>query len=185
MRRALALLLALTLCAGLLAGCKKEEVEQEAHTNVVTAQAGGGAVPFAEGFDTSQRFGSQVVGDTLCVAFNGIQNNRRYKMPYFTAAGDTLTVTGTATAESERNKTYRVMLWKRVEGGMEYVGTEGRPGTMELTADGSAYTGQFTGLEPGAQYKIGLSYDGRGKYFISGELSVQGLAGVEEVEEAA
>lgn len=181
-RRCFALLLALTLCAGLLVGCAKEEGEVEEQTNVVIAQSGGDSVPFTEEFDTSQRFGTQVVGDTLCVAFNGIQNNRRYKVPYFTAASDTLTVTGAATAESERNKTYRVTLWKRVDGGMEYVGSDDRPGTIELTADGSAYTAQFTGLEPGAQYKVGLAYDGRGKYFISGQLAVRGLAGAEAAE---
>ncbi len=177
LRRAAALAMAALLCAVLLAGCgRDDDSASENSNNVITAQSGGSSAPFSEGFDTTKRYAAEVVGDTLCVAFNNIQS---YTSSYFTAAGDTLTVTAAANAESENNKAFRAVLWKRVDGGAEYVGNGERPGTIEFTADGSSYTAQFTGLEPGVQYKVGLAYDGRGKYRMSGQMSVQGLAGAE------
>ena len=181
LRRLMALMLAALLCAGVLTGCGGSEEEGPSKTNEIVAEQGGSEVPFSEGFDTSRRYTSEVVGDTLCIAFNGIQNDNRYKVPYFTAAGDTITVTSKATVESERNLTYRATLWKQVEGGAQYVGSSEVPGTIEFTADGQLYTAQFTGLEPGAQYKICMAYDGRGKYYMYGQLAVQGLAGAEAV----
>ena len=180
LRRVLALLLAAVLCAGLLTACGDRDGEDEQINKNIIAQQGGDPVPFTEEFDTTKRYNTQIVGSTLCIAFNGIQNDTRYKVPYFTAAGDTITVTANATTESERNKTYRVALWKKVDGGAEYVGNGDHSGTMEFTADGTNYTAQFSGLEPGAEYKVTLAYDGR-KYYMSGQLSVQGLAGAEQV----
>lgn len=180
MRRLLALALAAVMCAVLLVGCGDAESEEESKTNEIVAQQGGEPVPFAEGFDTTQRFGIQVEGDTMSVAFNGIE---RGTTRYFTAAGDTLTLTASATVEHETRLDFRAVLWKQVDGGAEYSSTEEHPGTMEFVADGNLYTAQFTGLEPGAQYKIALAYDGRDKYRMSGQLSVQGLAGAEAPEE--
>lgn len=177
LHRAAALLMAAMFCAILLVGCgSSDDPVEEDTSKVIEAQPGGNSVPFSEGFDTTKRYASEVVGDTLCLAFNNIQT---YTSSYFTAAGDTITVTANASAESENNKTFRVVLWKRVDGGAEYFGNGERPGTMEFTADGSNYSAQFSGLEPGVQYKVGLAYDGRGKYRMSGQLSVQGLAGAE------
>ena len=182
LRRLMALMLAALLCAGVLTGCGgSDEEESPSKTNEIVAQPGGSEVPFSEGFDTTRRYTSEVVGDTLCIAFNGIQNDNRYKVPYFTAAGDTITVNSKATVESEKNLTYRATLWTQVEGGAQYVGSSEVPGTIEFTADGQLYTAQFTGLEPGAKYKICMSYDGRGKYYMYGQLAVQGLAGAEAV----
>lgn len=173
LHRAAALVMAAVLCAALLVGCGGgDEPSEMENRNVITAQSGGNSVPFSEGFDTTKRYASELVGDTLCLAFNNIQT---YTGSYFTAAGDTVTVTANANAESEKNKTFRVVLWKRVDGGAEYFGNDDRPGTIEFTADGSNYTAQFSGLEAGAQYKVGIAYDGRGKYRMSGQLSVQGL----------
>ena len=87
------------------------EASQEEEANETMAQAGGD-VTFPESMDTSEgKLVTQVEGDTMYVAFNGIQNRNT---DYFVAASDSITVTGYATTEStnENYQTFKVALWQ-------------------------------------------------------------------------
>lgn len=172
--RFLALALALALALSLLPGCGGSEEEPETTTKN-EAQLGGSITWPEEGLDTSATLASTIVGDTLYMVFNGVQARTS---GYFTPAGDTITITSSATTTSETRFAYRVTLWKETYGGREYV--DG--GTMYFTADGECRTGTFTGLEAGTRYKIGLAYDG-GSHYMSGGVTIAGLAQADALDD--
>ena len=139
------------------------------------AQAGGD-VTFPESMDTSEgKLVTQVEGDTMYVAFNGIQNRNT---DYFVAASDSITVTGYATTEStnENYQTFKVALWQLSDDSTTTSYVTGS--TIYYPADGTNYSYTITGLTPGKQYKVYISYDSS-SFYITGGLKVQGLGSEE------
>ena len=147
---ALSLVLALTLTA-----CSPKEVLKDVIVKTVTAMGfieessgeeeeskelmatAGGDVTFPEGMDTTAaKLVTQVEGDTMYVAFNGIANR---DTEYFVAGGDSVTVTGYATTEStnENFQTFKVALWELSEDKTTTGYVIGS--TVYYTTDGSCY----------------------------------------------
>ena len=91
-RRLLASALALCLVFS-LAACSRSSSDDD--PGLPHAEAGGSDVPYADGFDTTAKFNTGMNGDTLCIAFNGIQKR---DTGYFQPAGDTITLTAAATS---------------------------------------------------------------------------------------
>lgn len=144
--------------------------EEEESTDVMAAA--GGEVSFPEGMDTtSGKLVTQVDGDTLYVAFNGIANRNT---EYFVAGSDTITVTGYATTEStnENYQTFKVAVWELSEDKTTTSYVIGS--TVYYTTDGTCYTQTISGLTPGKQYKVNISYDSS-IYYVTGGLKIQGL----------
>lgn len=144
--------------------------EEEESTDVMAAA--GGEVSFPEGMDTtSGKLVTQVEGDTLYVAFNGIANRNT---EYFVAGSDTITVTGYATTEStnENYQTFKVAVWELSEDKATTSYVIGS--TVYYTTDGTCYTQTISGLTPGKQYKVNISYDSS-IYYVTGGLKIQGL----------
>ncbi|MEE0709073.1 MAG: hypothetical protein UCO57_09885 [Gemmiger sp.] len=144
--------------------------EEEESTDVMAAA--GGEVTFPEGMDTtSGKLVTQVEGDTLYVAFNGIANRNT---EYFVAGSDTITVTGYATTEStnENYQTFKVAVWELSEDKTTTSYVIGS--TVYYTTDGTCYTQTISGLTPGKQYKVNISYDSS-IYYVTGGLKIQGL----------
>ena len=144
--------------------------EEEESTDVMAAA--GGEVRFPEGMDTtSGKLVTQVEGDTLYVAFNGIANRNT---EYFVAGSDTITVTGYATTEStnENYQTFKVAVWELSEDKTTTSYVIGS--TVYYTTDGTCYTQTISGLTPGKQYKVNISYDSS-IYYVTGGLKIQGL----------
>lgn len=144
--------------------------EEEESTDVMAAA--GGEVSFPEGMDTtSGKLVTQVEGDTLYVAFNGIANRNT---EYFVAGSDTITVTGYATTEStnENYQTFKVAVWELSEDKTTTSYVIGS--TVYYTTDGTCYTQAISGLTPGKQYKVNISYDSS-IYYVTGGLKIQGL----------
>ncbi|HJG29297.1 MAG TPA: hypothetical protein K8V20_11725 [Subdoligranulum variabile] len=144
--------------------------EEEESTDVIAAA--GGEVSFPEGMDTtSGKLVTQVEGDTLYVAFNGIANRNT---EYFVAGSDTITVTGYATTEStnENYQTFKVAVWELSEDKTTTSYVIGS--TVYYTTDGTCYTQTISGLTPGKQYKVNISYDSS-IYYVTGGLKIQGL----------
>ncbi len=166
LKKIIALGLVLVLACGVFCGCTKED-GSEGETDARNWAQAGGSISWPEGFDTTERLTTLEQDGTLYVSFNGVQSRTS---GYFSPAGDTITITGQATTESQNRKTWRVTLWKETTGAREYV----PGGTLYLTADGSCYTGTFSGLEAGTRYKIGIAYDG-GSYYLSGGVTLSGL----------
>lgn len=187
--------LALALCLALsLSACSPKQAAKDFVVKVVTVlgfrdeNAGddeeaakvmatsGGEVTFPETMDpTSGKLVTQVEGDTLYVAFNGIQNRNT---EYFVPAGDSITVTGYATTEStnENYQTFKVAVWQLSDDKSMTSYVQGS--TTYYTTDGTCYNYTITGLTPGKQYKVNISYDSS-IYYITGGLKVQGLGSEE------
>lgn len=187
--------LALALCLALsLSACSPKQALKDAVVKAVTVlgfrdesafdeeeatkvmATSGGEVTFPEGFDsTSGKLVTQAAGDTLYVAFNGIANR---STEYFVAASDSLTVTGYATTEStsENYQTFKVAVWQLSDdqATTNYV----MGSTVYYTTDGTCYTYTITGLTPGKQYKVNISYDSS-IYYVTGGLKIQGLGSEE------
>ena len=147
--------------------------EDEADETVASA---GGDVTFPEGMDTTEsKLVTQVEGDTMYVAFNGIQNR---STDYFVAAGDSVTITGYATTEStnENYQTFKVALWELSDDRATTSYVIGS--TIYYPTDGTNYSYTITGLTPGRQYKVTVSYDSV-KFYVTGGLKVQGLGSEE------
>ena len=176
LKRLLALALVAMLALSLFTACGGSD-DEEPELDEGNRAVAGGSIDWPEGLDTTQRFATQIAGDTLYAVFNGIQTRTTN---YFVPAGDTITLTGYSTTESEKRKEYRVTLWKESYTGREYV----TDGTMYFTADGSCYTGTFTGLVAGERYKVGLAYDGV-SFYMSGGLSIGGLAQADDLDDSA
>ena len=187
--------LALALCLALsLSACSPKQALKDAVVKAVTVlgfrdesafdeeeatkvmATSGGEVAFPEGFDsTSGKLVTQAAGDTLYVAFNGIQNR---STEYFVAASDSLTVTGYATTEStsENYQVFKVAVWQLSDDKATTSYVQGS--TVYYTTDGTCYTYTITGLTPGKQYKVNISYDSS-KFYVTGGLKIQGLGSEE------
>lgn len=151
------------------------EASQEEEASETMAQAGGD-VTFPESMDTSEgKLVTQVEGDTMYVAFNGIQNRNT---DYFVAASDSITVTGYATTEStnENYQTFKVALWQLSDDSTTTSYVTGS--TIYYPTDGTNYSYTITGLTPGKQYKVNISYDSS-SFYVTGGLKVQGLGSEE------
>ena len=156
-------------------GFRDESASDEEEATKVMATSGG-EVTFPEGFDsTSGKLVTQAAGDTLYVAFNGIANR---STEYFVAASDSLTVTGYATTEStsENYQTFKVAVWQLSDDKATTSYVQGS--TVYYTTDGTCYTYTITGLTPGKQYKVNISYDSS-IYYVTGGLKIQGLGSEE------
>lgn len=187
--------LALALCLALsLSACSPKQALKDAVVKAVTVlgfrdesafdeeeatkvmATSGGEVTFPEGFDsTSGKLVTQAAGDTLYVAFNGIQNR---STEYFVPAGDSITVTGYATTEStsENYQVFKVAVWQLSDDQATTSYVMGS--TVYYTTDGTCYTYTITGLTPGKQYKVNISYDSS-IYYVTGGLKIQGLGSEE------
>ena len=154
----------------------REEGSDDDEADEIVAQPGG-EVNFPDGLqDTSVHWNQQVQDGTLYVAFNSIQN---HNTEYFVAGGDSMTVTGCATTEasSEKYMYFKIAFWELSDDKTSTSYVQGS--TIYYCADGSAYQYNVTGLTPGKQYKITISYDNGNKYYVTGGLKVEGLGSEE------
>ena len=100
--------------------------------------------------DASAKYASAAVNGSLNLVFNGIWSRQT---DYFTVPGGSLTITGYGTAEGTQK--FKVALWKKVDGGVEYVPDS----TYYIKTDGTDYRCTISGLDPAAQYRVTISYD--------------------------
>jgi len=147
------------------------EESEDDDTDTTTKAAAGGSVEFPEGMDTSAaRVVTYPQDNTLYVSFNSIANR---STEYFVA------VTGCATTEasSEKYMYFKIAFWELSDDKTSTSYVQGS--TIYYCADGSAYQYNVTGLTPGKQYKITISYDNGNKYYVTGGLKVEGLGSEE------
>ena len=163
----------------------RQETSDEDEVDDLTYATSGGDVTFPETMDTTaSKLVSEVDGDALYVAFNGIQNR---STDYFVAGSDSLSITGYATTEStneyattestnENFQTFKIALWELSDDKTSTSYVIGS--TVYYTTDGTCYQYNVSGLTPGRQYKVYISYDST-RYYITGGLKVQGLGSEE------
>ena len=115
--------------------------------------------------DTTQW--AELTSAPLSLVFNGIWSRQT---DYFTAPNGVITLTGYGTAEGTQK--YKIALWRKVDGGAQYVDGS----TYYIKTDGQNYRCSIGGLDPAASYRLTISYDSS-RYYLYGGLKVEGIAG--------
>lgn len=172
MKRVIAIILAVLLVLAIGYGCKTvrdyvvsaRSAVQEEDT---TSWADSTSEPLMiEGIaDTSAKYAEARANGRLNLVFNGIWSRQT---GYFTVPGGSLTITACGTAEGTQR--FKVAVWKRVDGGAEYV--DGSTGYFKT--DGTNYRYTVTGLDPAASYRLTVSYDSS-RYYLYGLLQAGGI----------
>jgi len=175
-KRLIALLLAVVLAVG-LTGCKDalkgivhkatgttDEVQEEDTTR--WADSTSDPLIIQGIADSSAKFATATADGCLYAVFNGIWSRQT---GYFTVPSGSLNIMACGTAEGTQK--FKVALWKKVDGGAEYVPDS----TYYIKTDGTDYTCTISGLDPAAQYRVTISYDSS-KYYLYGLLKVEGIA---------
>ena len=116
--------------------------------------------------DASAKFATATADGCLYAVFNGIWSRQT---SYFTVPGGTLNIMACGTAEGTQK--FKVALWKKVDGGAEYVPES----TYYVKTDGTDYRCTVSGLDPAAQYRVTISYDSS-RYYLYGLLKAEGIA---------
>ncbi len=163
----LALATAAVLAALVLTGCMEKEAEEK-RDPLTRAEASEEVITLPEGMDANAGFATQMTDTGMCIVFNGI--NKR-ETDYFTVPGGSLTISAKATGEATGMKSFKINLWKKIDGGTEYVDDS----TIYYYTNGDMHTYTISNLDPAAQYRIVLSYDAYG-YYIYGQMRVDGAA---------
>ena len=116
--------------------------------------------------DTSAKYATAQANGALNIVFNGIWTRQT---DYFTVPSGMISVYGCGTAEGGPQK-FKVSLWKKVDGGAQYVDNT----TFYFTTDGQNYHCDIGGLDPNASYRLTISYDSS-RYYLYGLLKVEGI----------
>lgn len=175
-KRFLAVVLAAALLVAGLTGCKDAlrgvaqkisgssgEVQEEDTTRWAEAT---GEDLMLEGIpDASAKYTSAMVNGSLNIVFNGIWSR---KTDYFAAPNGTLTITGYGSAEGTQK--FKVAVWQKIDGGVQYVPDS----TYYFKTDGTNYRCTISGLDPAAIYRLTISYDSS-RYYLYGGLKVEGV----------
>ena len=116
---------------------------------------------------------NEVHGDTLYIAFNGIQNR---STDYFVAGGDSVTVTAYATTDSATINEFKAAIWELSDDRTQTSYVQGT--TVYFATGGECSTATISGLTPGKMYKVYISYDSS-SYYITGAMTVTGVGSEE------
>ena len=175
-KRFLAVVLAAALLVAGLTGCKDAlrgvaqkisgssgEVQEEDTTRWADATADPLIIQGIA--DSSAKFATATADGCLYAVFNGIWSRQT---SYFTVPSGTLSIMGCGTAEGTQR--FKVAVWKKADGGAEYVADS----TYYIHTDGTDYRCTISGLDPAAQYRVTISYDSS-KYYLYGLLKVEGI----------
>ena len=115
--------------------------------------------------DPSAKFATATADGCLYAVFNGVWSRQT---GYFAVPSGTLNIMACGTAEGTQK--FKVALWKKVDGGAEYVPDS----TYYIHTDGTDYRCTISGLDPAAQYRVTISYDSS-RYYLYGLLKVEGI----------
>ena len=175
-KRFLAVVLAAALLVAGLTGCKDAlrgvaqkisgssgEVQEEDTTRWADATADPLIIQGIA--DASAKYATATADGCLYAVFNGIWSRNT---GYFTVPGGSVNIMACGTAEGTQK--FKVALWKKVDGGVEYVPDS----TYYIKTDGTDYTCTISGLDPAAIYRMIISYDSS-RYYLYGLLKVEGV----------
>lgn len=171
-KRILAFVLAAVLAVVVLSGCKSiaqkvfgssNEVQEDDTTQWAVLSSDPLVIDGIA--DTTAKYATARANGALNIVFNGIWSRQT---GYFTVPSGTLSIMGCGTAEGTQR--FKVAVWKKVDGGAEYV----TDSTYYIHTDGTDYRCTISGLDPAAQYRVTISYDSS-KYYLYGLLKVEGI----------
>ena len=172
-KRILAFVLAAVLAVVVLTGCKSiaqkvfgssNEVQEDDTTQWAVLSSDPLVIDGIA--DTTAKYATARANGALNIVFNGIWSRQT---EYFTVPSGLLSIYGCGTTDGGAQK-FKVSLWKKVDGGAEYVADS----TYYIHTDGTDYRCTISGLDPAAQYRVTISYDSS-KYYLYGLLKVEGI----------
>ena len=173
-KRILAFALAAVLAVVVLSGCKSivqkvfgssNEVQEDDTTQWAVLSSD---PLMLDGIaDSTAKYATARANGALNIVFNGIWSRNT---GYFTVPGGSVNIMACGTAEGTQK--FKVALWKKVDGGAEYVPDS----TYYVKTDGTDYRCTISGLDPAAQYRVTISYDSS-RYYLYGLMKVEGIAG--------
>ncbi len=161
----LAVLLAVVLTLLSLTACGPEEEKEDKLTR---AEATDATITLPEGMDPEAKFATKFTDEGMTIVFNGINYS---ETDYFTVPTGSLSIRAKATGEATGMKSFKISLWKQVEGGTEYVD----PSTIYYYTDGDMHTYTISDLDPESKYRLTVSYDAY-RYYVFGQMQVDGAA---------
>ena len=151
-KRILAFVLAAVLAVVVLSGCKSiaqkvfgssNEVQEDDTTQWAVLSSD---PLMLDGIaDSTAKYATARANGALNIVFNGIWSR---KTEYFTVPSGLLSIYGCGTTDGGAQK-FKVSLWKKVDGGAEYVPDS----TYYIKTDGTDYRCTISGLDPAAQYR--------------------------------
>ena len=171
-KRILAFALAAVLAVVVLSGCKSiaqkvfgssNEVQEDDTTQWAVLSSDPLVIDGIA--DTTAKYVTARANGALNIVFNGIWSRNT---GYFTAPSGSLNIMACGTAEGTQK--FKVALWKKVDGGAEYVPDS----TYYIHTDGTNYRCTVSGLDPAAQYRVTISYDSS-RYYLYGLMKVEGV----------
>ena len=171
-KRILAFALAAVLAVVVLSGCKSiaqkvfgssNEVQEDDTTQWAVLSSD---PLMLDGIaDTTAKYATARANGALSIVFNGIWSRNT---GYFTVPRGNLNIMACGTAEGTQK--FKVALWKKVDGGAQYVDNT----TFYFTADGQNYHCDIDNLDPNASYRVTISYDSS-RYYLYGLMKVEGI----------
>lgn len=187
--------LALILAAGMaltMTACSPKQVAQDLLVNLVHAMglgstgstedtsrvyaSQGGSIAFPEGFDPNGSFHTLLDNGQLYIGFNDISLNKLGNTDYFTAAGDSVTLTGYGSTDTNATSmdSYKVALWELSDDNASTTYVPGSTVYITFSTDETCYTYTITGLTPGKRYKACVTFDST-QAFATGAVVISGL----------
>ncbi len=172
-KRILAFVLAAVLAVVVLSGCKSiaqkvfgssNEVQEDDTTQWAVLSSDPLVIDGIA--DTTAKYATARANGALNIVFNGIWSRQT---EYFTVPSGLLSIYGCGTTDGGAQK-FKVSLWKKVDGGAEYVPDS----TYYIKTDGTDYTCTISGLDPAAIYRMTISYDSS-RYYLYGLMKVEGI----------
>lgn len=189
--RVLALALAAAMALGLTA-CNPSQALEDMLVNAIhamglgNADAGdetektyaeqGGSITFPEGFDPASSFHTLLQEGQLFIGFNDLSLNKLGNTDYFTAAGDSMTITAYGSTDTSKTSidSYKIALWELSDDGHSATYVVGSTIYIPFSSDETCYTHTVTGLTPGKHYKASVTFDSTVAY-AAGGICISGL----------
>lgn len=174
LKRTICTVLLVTAVVSMVA-CSGGEVVNEDETEEIhkTSAASGGSISLPEGFQPAEEAGSmitQLTGGQMYGSFNAINSK---KTKYFSQAGSlTITIQGQSSQEGTKWTDAFISLWKKGEDSTEFIAP-----AIHFELDASPYTYTFEGLDPAAEYRIGITYNDVPRYRMTGTFVIDGITG--------
>ena len=128
-------------------------------------------VELPEEMETASRFNVYTDEETgtVYIAFNGVRN--RYTDYFYPDESGKITITAHSDIDYEYGREYfKFALWKKVEGGTEYINES----TRYFWTDDRTFTYTLSGLDPESPYRLYMTYDSVSAY-LYGAARIEGI----------
>lgn len=136
----------------------------------------GGSITLPEGFDPTGGFHTLLQNGQLYIAFNDISLYKLGNTDYFTAAGDSVTITAYGSTDETLTSidSYKIALWELSDDNAHTTYVPNSTIYIDFSSDETCHTHTVTGLTAGKRYKATVTFDSTVAY-ATGVVCISGL----------